>query len=65
MSRNVTAENINDFGLYDKLLASVDRSIARKYIEKVEGQPVKPFRVPSKVDKLLRQFILSGGFDVE
>lgn len=65
MGRNVTAENINDFGLYDKLLASVDRSIAREYIEKVEGQSVKPFRVPSKVDKLLRQFILNGGFDVE
>lgn len=65
ISRNVTAENINDFGLYDKLLASVDRSTAREYIEKVKGQPVKPFRVPSKVDKLLRQFILSGGFDIE
>ena len=65
MGRNVTAENINDFGLYDKLLASADRSIAMEYIEKVERQPVKPFRIPSKVDKLLRQFILSGGFDIE
>ena len=65
MSRNVIAENINDFGLYDKLLANVDTSIAQEYIKKVEGQPVKLFRVPSKVDKLLRQFILSGGFDVE
>ena len=65
MSRHVTAENINDFGLYDKLLASIDRSTARGYIEKIEGQHVKPFRIPSKVDKLLRQFILSGGFDIE
>lgn len=65
MGRHVTAENINDFGLYDKLLAGVDKSVAREYIEKIEGQPVKPFRVPPKVDKLLREFILSGGFDVE
>lgn len=65
MGRNVTAENINDFGLYDKLLDSVDRSIAREYLEKAEGQPVKAPRVRAKVDKLLRQFILSGGFDVE
>ena len=65
MGRYVTAENINDFGLYDKLLAEVDRSVAKVYIEKLEGQPVKPFRVPPKVDKLLREFILSGGFDVE
>lgn len=64
MSRNVTAEDINDFGLYDKLLASVDRSVAREYIEKAERQTVKPFRIPLKIDKLLRQFILSGGFDV-
>lgn len=64
MGRHVTAENINDFGLYDKLLAEVDRNVAREYIEKIEGQPIKPFRVPPKVDKLLREFILSGGFDV-
>ena len=65
MGRHVTAENINDFGLYDKLLAEVDRNVAREYIEKIEGQPIKSFRVPPKVDKLLREFILSGGFDVE
>ena len=65
MNRNVTAENINDFGLYDKLLDGVDKSAAREYFEKSEGQPVKMPRVRAKVDKILRQFILTGGFDVE
>ena len=65
MNRNVTAENINDFGLFDKLLDGVDKSAARDYFEKTEGQPVKMPRVRAKVDKILRQFILSGGFDVD
>lgn len=65
MSRHVTTENINEFGLFDKLKNTVDRDIARGYFERTEGQPIKPFRIPAKIDTILRQFILSGGFDVE
>ena len=65
MNRHVTAGNINEFGLFDKLKNTVDRDIARSYFERAEGKPVKAFRVPAKVDTILRQFILSGGFDVE
>ena len=45
--------------------STVDRDIARDYFERAEGKPIKAFRVPAKVDTILRQFILSGGFDVE
>ncbi len=65
MDRNVTESNFNEFGLFDQLKESVDRETARAYFERLEGQQVKPFRVPAKVDVLLRRFILSGGFDVE
>lgn len=65
MNRHVTTENINEFGLFDKLKNTVDRDIARGYFERTEGQPIKPFRIPAKIDTILRQFILSGGFDVE
>ncbi|MDD6490452.1 MAG: HsdR family type I site-specific deoxyribonuclease [Clostridia bacterium] len=65
MNKNVTSENINEFGLFDKLKATVDKNVAKEYFERVDGQPVKMFRVPVKVDKILRQFILSGGFDIE
>ena len=65
MNRHVTTENINEFGLFDKLKNTVDRDIARGYFERTEGKPIKPFRIPAKIDTILRQFILSGGFDVE
>ena len=65
MNRHVTTENINEFGLFDKLKNTVDRDIARGYFERTEGHPIKPFRIPAKIDTILRQFILSGGFDVE
>lgn len=65
MSRHVTTENINEFGLFDKLKNTVDRDIARGYFERTEGKPIKTFRIPAKIDTILRQFILSGGFDVE
>lgn len=64
MNRHVTADNINEFGLFDQLKNTVDRDIARSYFEQTEGKPIKAFRIPAKIDTILRQFILSGGFDV-
>ena len=65
MNRHVTTGNINEFGLFDKLKNTVDRDIARGYFGRTEGKPIKTFRIPAKIDTILRQFILSGGFDVE
>lgn len=65
MNRHVTTESINEFGLFDKLKNTVDRDIARGYFERTEGQPIRTYRIPAKIDTILRQFILSGGFDVE
>ena len=65
MKRDITIGNINEFGLFDKLKDTVDKAVAREYFESIEHQPVKPFRVPLKVDTILRQFILSGGFDID
>ena len=64
MNRHVTTGNINEFGLFDKLKNTVDRDIARGYFGRTEGKPIKTFRIPAKIDTILRQFILSGGFDV-
>ena len=64
MERNITIGNINELGLFDQLKATVDKNIAKKYFEKIERQPIKAFLIPAKIDTILRQFILSGGFDV-
>ncbi len=65
MERHVTSDNLNEFGLFDKLLATVDIPTAQAYFEKVEGAPVKRIKVKLKVDKLLRQFILIKDFDID
>lgn len=61
MNRHITEDNINDYGLFDRLKETVDRNTAQQYFENLEGKPIKPFRVPSKVDRALRRFIIGGG----
>lgn len=64
MQAKVTEANINEFGRFDKLKATVNTETARAYFEKVGGAPVKRFKVPMKIDQILRKFILEDGFDV-
>lgn len=65
MALKVTEDNINEFGRFDALKATVDKQKAKAYFEAVEGVKIIPPKVPQKVDKLLRSFIITGGFDVE
>ena len=65
MKLRLTEANINEFGRFDKLIASVDRVKAKSYFEKVDGAMVSTFATSSKAAKLLREFLLKGGFDVE
>lgn len=59
------SSNINEFGRYDELKKTVDKAKAKAYFEKVEGIKIIPPKVNVKVDKLLRAFILDGGFEVK
>lgn len=54
MNRHITTENTNEFGLFDKLKNTVDRGIARGYFERTEGKAIKIFRIPAKIDTILR-----------
>ena len=58
--QRLTEANINAYGRFDKLLASVDRVKAKAYFEKVEGQAVSTFATSSKTSKLLRGFLIKG-----
>lgn len=64
MEMCVTDANINEFGRFDALKATVDKKKAKAYLEFVEGTSIIPPKVPLKIDKLLRDFILQGGFDM-
>ena len=65
MQLKVGDGNINEFGRFDRLKETVDRTTARIYLESLEGKPVKPFQINMKIDQILRRFILEGEFDVE
>lgn len=64
MQLRVTDANINEFGRFDKLKATVNRDSAKAFLEALEETTIKPFQINMKVDQVLRKFILEGGFDV-
>lgn len=64
MGLHVTDANINEFGRFDALMQTVDKSVAKKYFEQLEGKIIPMPRVQIKVDALLRKFILSDGFEI-
>ena len=63
MSLKLNDSNLNEFGRYDELKQTVDKTKAKEYFEKIEGVNLIPPKVSIKTDKLLREFILSGGMD--
>lgn len=65
MEIHITDANINAYGRFDGLKATADKQKSKEYFEAIEGKRIIPPKVPMKIDKLLRDFILRGGFDIE
>ena len=63
--KKLTEHNINEFGRLDELKKTVDKSKAKAYFEAKEQTKLNPTKVNIRTDKLLREFILSDGFDFE
>ena len=61
---DLTENNMNEYGRFDRLKESVDKAAAKAYFENSEGVPVAPFKVNVKAADLLKRFVLAGGFDV-
>jgi type I restriction enzyme R subunit len=57
--------NLNEYGRFDVLKSTVDKAKARAYFEKRQGDGESPAKVNNLFDKLLRRFLLEGGFDVK
>jgi len=47
------------------LKKTIDKELATQYFEAIEGKTVILPKVFIKADELLREFILSGGIDIE
>lgn len=57
---------LNQGGHYSELVATLDKSKARTFLETLNGGiTVLPFQVSAKADRLLRDFIAKGGFDID
>jgi type I restriction enzyme R subunit len=65
MSLKLAEANINEFGRFDSLKDTVDKAKARAFFEKQQGASISPPKVNILLDKLLRKFLLEGGFEVE
>lgn len=65
MGLDLSEANLNEYGRFDRLKESVDKTAAKAYFEAVEGAPVPPFKVNMKAAALLKRFVLEGGFDME
>lgn len=64
LNAGVTEANINEFGRFDELKASVDRQRAKVYFENISGTNLSAFSVNMHIQQLLKDFIRKGGIDV-
>lgn len=65
MGLKLTETNIDEFGRFTELIKTVNKAKAREYFEKNEQVKLNPPKVNIKMNKLLRSFILSGGFELD
>ncbi|MGU3628719.1 type I restriction endonuclease subunit R [Comamonas sp. C24C] len=62
MNTQTTEANLNEYGRFDALKATVDKQKAKAYFDALEGSSIPVFKVNVKAEGLLRKFILDGGF---
>ena len=60
MTYHVTANNINEFGRFDRLKMDIDIEVAHKYFEEKQGVSIPRRKIHPMIDRFLRQFILEG-----
>lgn len=65
MNLKLTETNINEFGRFDELKKTVDKGKAKAFFEEKEQSKINLPKVNIRIDKFLRKFILSDGFDIE
>ncbi|MGY6648310.1 type I restriction endonuclease subunit R, EcoR124 family [Wenyingzhuangia sp. IMCC45574] len=64
MDSGITDKNINEYGRFDDLKSTVDKSKAKAYFEELEGKTIPAFRINIKIHDLIQEFIISGGFEM-
>jgi len=65
METKVTEANLNEYGRFDELKATIDKQKAKLYLESVSGEKLSPPKVNMRAATLLRKFILEEGFEMQ
>lgn len=65
MNVAVTESNLNEYGRFDDLQSTVVREKAEAYFVGGEEKSIPAFRLSIKIETLLKDFILSGGYDID
>lgn len=61
----VTKDNINEFGDFDALKETIKLDVVIAYFKKITGEDISIPKANIRADKMLRDFILQGGFEIE
>jgi type I restriction enzyme R subunit len=64
LDTRTTEANLNEYGRFDALLATIDKEKAKVYFSALEGQNIPAFKLNIKAADLLRTFIIQGGFEL-
>ena len=64
LALEVNEKNINEYGRFDALESTIDKKRAKEYLEKKNGKKMPPFKITRDASKILRKFVLMGGFDI-
>uniref|UniRef100_A8GJ89 Type I restriction enzyme endonuclease subunit n=1 Tax=Serratia proteamaculans (strain 568) TaxID=399741 RepID=A8GJ89_SERP5 len=59
MADSVNNKNLNDFGRFDALKETVDKTKAKAYFEKQDGITIPLFKLNIRIDQFLKQFIFA------
>ena len=61
---DLTEATLNEFGRFDRLKASINKPLAKAFFSKPDSS-VTQFTANLLATKLLKSFILEGGFDLD
>ncbi|NBL90600.1 type I restriction endonuclease subunit R [Proteus sp. G2673] len=64
MADSVNEKNLNNFGRFDALKATVNKAKAKAYFEKQDGVTLPPFKLNIRIDQFLKQFIFAKTDDL-
>lgn len=64
LASEINEKNINEFGRFDDLENTIDKKKAKMYLEGKNGKEMVAFKIRRDASKMLRDFILAGGFDI-